>query len=201
MAENSNQQGSKKDWSRVPPAINPENLSVTAGGQGTSRREGTLASVPAEPTDVPAVFVLPLPDPSASEGIVANWKAKQLTRKTALAKLKVVYNGDLEALRQQVTGAVIAKKTQVHVLLKQYLSELDGRYLEALSKLDIRNVEMRWNAVTNLNEKAVAKVNEVEGKKAWPDDLIANTVQNIWDLRQRVANKIMEELGIEYSKE
>ena len=83
MAENSNQQGGRKDWSRVPPAINPENLPVTAGGRATSRREGTVVSAPAQPTDIPAVLDLPPPDPAASQGIVANWKAKQLGRKAA----------------------------------------------------------------------------------------------------------------------
>ena len=47
---------------------------------------------------------------------------------------------------------------------------------------------------------AVAKVNEVEGKN-WPESLVRDTIAKIFELRERVANEIMKELGIEHSKD
>ena len=55
-------------------------------------------------------------------------------------------------------------------------------------------------AVTDLTDMAVAKVNEVKGKN-WPESLVRDTIAKIFELRERVANEIMKELGIEHSKD
>jgi len=89
-------------------------------------------------------------------------------------------------------------KTRIGVAAEEYLRTLDSKHLELLTELGMRNAATRWKAVTDLTDMAVAKINEVEAKD-WPPRLIDDTIEKIFAVRERVANEIMKELGIEHS--
>ena len=199
MAENADQQGGKKDWSRVDGLLSAKDPTpAPTPGQLVRTRDPAL--VPAENSEIPAPLIVPRPDLMASQGILAKLKANQLGRKAALEQLQVQYSGQLDVLKETVSQAVKVHKTRIGVAAEEYLRTLDSKHLELLTQLGMRNAATRWKAVTDLTDMAVAKINEVEGKN-WPQRFIDDTINKIFAVRERVANEIMKELGIEHSPE
>lgn len=197
MSDNSEQQGEKKDWSRVESLLsahdgNPGSLA------GPLMQAGDRVLVSAENSEVPAPLIVPAPDSMASQGILMKLKANQLGRKAAIEQIQVQYNGQLEVLKETVSQAVRVHKTRIGVAAEEYLRTLDSKHLELLMELGMRNAATRWKAVTDLTDMAVAKINEVEGKN-WPQRFIDDTINKIFSVRERVANEIMKELGTEHS--
>jgi len=199
VAENADQQGGKKDWSRVDGLLGAKDP-TPAPTPGQLVRTHDPALVPAENSEIPAPLIVPRPDLMASQGILARLKANQLGRKSALEQLQVQYNGQLDVLKETVSQAVKVHKTRIGVAAEEYLRTLDSKHLELLTQLGMRNAATRWKAVTDLTDMAVAKINEVEGKN-WPQRFIDDTINKIFEVRERVAGEIMKELGIEHSTE
>ena len=198
MAENEKQPDSKKDWSfaesvldgRRPPAAEP----------GKVGRQSKDELVPTEPSGVPASLSIPAPDFSAEQGLYVQWQEKKLGRKAAIERLASMYRGHQEVLRETIEQAVMVKKTQIASCAKGYLLQLDTEHMERLAKFGIRNAAARWNAVVELTDMVVAKIEEVQDKD-WPARLVKDTLDKIFALRERAAGDIMKELGIEFSKE
>jgi hypothetical protein len=198
MVEENRQQREKKDWSRAESVLNSMKAPTAEPGHKAPASEGTLVTT--DQSGIPQALVIPPPDPNASQGILAKWKASQMGRKQALDQLAEQYKGQLEFLKHKITEQVRVGKTQVSVAAEEYLKILDAKHLEVLAQLGMRNAATRWKAVTDLTDMAVAQVQEVENKN-WPEQLITDTVAKIFALRERVAAEIMRELGIEHSKE
>lgn len=198
MVDENSQQGRKKDWGLAESVLGSMKLPQAEPTQGVRPSERAL--VPQESSAIPAPLIIAPPDTSASLGIVAMWKAKQMGRKAALTALEEQYNGQLELLKHVVTEQVKVGKTRVSVAAEEYLNKLDAKHMEVLAQLGMRNAATRWKAVTDLTDMALAQVREVEGKD-WPEPLIKDTVGKVFELRERVATKIMRELGSEYAKD
>ncbi len=196
MAENNSQQDRRADWSLAESVLNSEKLPTCELRNGVGPCERQL--VPAEHSSVPVALTIPAPTSDESQGILVQWKAKQLGRKAALEAVAAQYESKLEILKHTLTEAVHVQKTRVDVAAKEYLERLDAKHLELLAQFGMRNAATRWKAVTDLTDMAVVQVRQVQGKE-WPEPLVKDTISKIFALRERVAGEIMKELGIEHS--
>ncbi|MBE3142741.1 MAG: hypothetical protein IMZ61_02305 [Planctomycetes bacterium] len=201
MAENESQPDSKKkkDWSLAESVLDVMRLSPAESGQVVRQSEGALVS--AQPSGVlPPALTIPLPDFDSEQGLYAQWQAKRLGRKAALERMALLYKGHQEVLKETIEQAVKMKKTQIASCAKAYLLQLDAEYIARLTKFEIWNAAARANALIELTDTVVAKIEEVE-QKAWPAPLIKDTMDKVFALRERVIVDIMKELGAEFSKD
>lgn len=189
----------KRDWSHADSILDAKGSPAAPVPVPLDHAlESTLA--PDHSAIVPAPLIVPRPDLIASQGILAKLKANQLGRKAAVEQLQVQYSGQLDALKETVSQAVKVHKTRIAVAAEEYLRTLDSKHLELLTQLGMRNAATRWKAVTDLTDMAVAKIKEIEGKD-WPQRFIDDTMAKVFEVRERVANEIMKELGTEHSAE
>jgi len=198
MAENDSQQNGKKDWSDVESIVNAGKLPQRQPQEGVPSSDGGM--VLPERFDAPASLTIAAPDPSILQGVLMRWKSGKLGRKAALELLQLHYDSQLDLLREGLVQAVKVHKTRFRVDADEYLKILDGRHLEALTKLGMRNAFVRWKAVIDLKDMLVAKLNEVRAKD-WPPSLKAETIKELMDHQKLVAGEMMRELGSEYSKD
>lgn len=150
--------------------------------------------VPVEMSDVPTAPKLSLPDSNLSRGILARWQANTISRKAALEQLQSAYDAQLGLLKHQLEQAVTMKKAQADVIAKEYLKHLDAQQLEILTKLDLKNKGTREKALLELTEDTAARLKEVQNSD-WPDILKADTVKQLFQLRERYVAEMMKELG------
>lgn len=189
----------KRDWRHADSILDAKGSPATSLPVPVDHSlESTLT--PDDRSMVPAPLIVPRPDLIASQGILAKLKANQLGRKAAVEQLQVQYSGQLDALKETVSQAVKVHKTRIAVAAEEYLRTLDSKHLELLTQLGMRNAATRWKAVTDLTDMAVAKIKEIEGKD-WPQRFIDDTMAKVFEVRERVANEIMKELGTEHSAE
>ncbi|MDB4767067.1 hypothetical protein OAG71_05215, partial [bacterium] len=128
------------------------------------------------------------------DGILSNYKKKNLSRKASLSALKIQYDGQLDVLRHQIGQACRVEKSRADVHAEQYLKELDAKHLEVLSELGLRNKETREEALLKLTDSTVERLKEVQAKD-WPPSLIDETISELFKLRSRAVAEIMNELG------
>jgi hypothetical protein len=184
----------KPDWSRVESIVKSGKFPLSPKPENAPGE----ALVPVEQQGLPTPLAAMTTKPKLTEqGLLMQWKAGKLDRKVTLAALESQYDGQLDVLRETITQAVKVQKTKVGMIAEEYLKNLDAKHLEVLEELGIRNVAKRWKAVTDLNDMAVSKINEVQTKK-WPDSLIDETIAQILATRKRVVGEILKELGSEY---
>ena len=132
------------------------------------------------------------PDFKQEQGILAQWKAKQMDRRSALAVLETRYAGHLEVVKHQVMEQVKVGKQTISVKAEELLNELDVKHLEIMSQLGMRNVSIRQKMMTDATQMTVSQIREVEGKD-WPDELKADVITKALDLKEKFVNKIMAE--------
>ena len=185
----------KKDWSRVEAIIKEKDSS-----KSSPAIEGTLVPLPTEPAAVATSVSVPSPQDVESQGFLTKYKAGQLQRKAVLSALEQHYNSQLDVMKHSILESAKVRKVQISNAAEQSLKVLDEKHLEVLAQLGIRNADARWKHVTDLTDRAVARIAEVQAKN-WPESLINETIGDIMTTRQRVASEIMRELGAEYSNE
>ena len=132
------------------------------------------------------------PDFKQEQGILAQWKAKQMDRRSALAVLETRYAGHLEVVKHQVMEQVKVGKQTISVKAEELLNELDVKHLEIMSQLGMRNVSIRQKMMTDATQMTVSQIREVEGKD-WPVELKTDVITKALDLKEKFVNKIMAE--------
>lgn len=194
--DDNNDQKKKTDWSltnsirrTTAPPEREENEQRAVSRSGL--QPGGHSSVPSAPA-------VALPDTSASRGIVMQWKENKLGRKAALKALEAQYNGQLDALTHSISKAVQVQKARADVVASEYLRELDARHIAMMAELGLRNKDTRERTLITLTDQTAARLAEVQSKD-WPEELIADVMNNLFTLRRRVVAEMMKELGGEYT--
>lgn len=164
---------------------------LKARSNPTEEEKGQL--VPKVPLPVvEAAQVNIAPDFKQEQGILAQWRAKQMDRKSALAVLETKYAGHLEVVKHQVMEQVKVGKQTISVKAEELLNELDVKHLEIMSQLGMRNVSIRQKMMADATQMTVSQIREVEGKD-WPDELKVDVITKALDLKEKFVNKIMAE--------
>lgn len=180
-------QDAKTDWSRVSNSIakTPEKAAeVVARAQRSAEAFETNA--------------IQVPELSAPSGILSQFKANLIKRRSAMAALQTHYDSQLDVLSHTLARAGQVEKSRADVVAEEYLKELDAKHLEVLAELGMRNKETRERALIALTDQTVIKVREVMSKD-WPEELIQETLQELFTLRKRVIAEILRELGSAYA--
>ncbi|HEV7473685.1 MAG TPA: hypothetical protein VGN90_06540 [Pyrinomonadaceae bacterium] len=200
MDGNNDQKDRKKtDWSLAESILTTDEAPSTVRDQvARSVDQGEL--VPTKESGLPAAPAIGVPDTGAGRGIMTKWKENKLGRKATLQALEVHYNSQLDALTHSLTKAVQVQKARADVIAEEYLKELDARQLEMLAELGLRNKDTRERALLKLTDTTAARVKEVQ-EKDWPQQLIADTMQELFKLRKRVVAEMMKELGGDYTND
>ena len=143
---------------------------------------------------------LPVPAPLKNEndqepqGVLAKFHEGRLSRKASVQALKVRYDKQIEALTHQLSQACTVEKAKADVLADEFLRELDAQHLKVLGELGLKNTETRIAALAKLNQVIVDRVSEIQGKD-WPESMIAETIDSIFELQRRGRDEILNELG------
>ena len=141
MSENNEQPAKKTDWSfveSVRATDNPGGLS-----RGVIRPPASADIVPVDGSNVPAAPVVSIPDSKPGLGILAQWRANTISRKSALQELQATYDAQLDILKHRLEKAVTMKNAQADVIATEYLKQLDAQQLDILTKLDLKNKATR----------------------------------------------------------
>ena len=191
----SNKNHGKTDWSKAEAILISEETPTTVRDQvARSVDRGEL--VPTRDSALPTTPAIGIPE--SGSGIIMKWKEKKLSRKATLKALEAHYSSQLDALTYSLTKAVQVQKARADVIAEEYLKELDARQLEMLAELGLRNKDTRERALLKLTDTTAARVKEVQ-EKDWPEQLVKDTLLELFTLRKRVVAEIMKELGGDHS--
>ena len=192
MSENNEQPAKKTDWSFVESVRAAENPGGVS--RAVIRTPYSAEIVPVDGSNVPSAPVVSLPDSKPGLGILAQWRANTISRKSALQELQATYDAQLDILKHRLEKAVTMKNAQADVIATEYLKQLDAQQLDILTKLDLKNKATRERALFDLTEMTAARLREVQNTD-WPPELKADTVGQLFLLRTRYVAEMMKELG------
>jgi hypothetical protein len=191
MSDNTNQESQGVDWSRVEDRMKSKE---DAGRQ--PEPGGTLVRVEGSPSLAadPLPLAVQLPDTEAPRGILMQWRANKIDRKTALQAMQAQHDAQLDTLRYQLQKAVSVSNARADHIADVFLEKLDSERLQVLKDLGLRNAETRASALIQVRAMIVAKLQEVQGKN-WPQQLLNRTIDDLLDLDRRVSSEMLKELG------
>lgn len=193
---NEQQKPRKTNWTATDQAVR-QDRSVAFNGEPPVQPIGSTELVAAgNPNVLAAVNVAPSVEEDRL-GILGKWKANRIGRKSAMESIQLHYASELDILAHRLSKAAQVKKAHTDVLAEEYLKELDSKHLAVLSEFGLRNKETRERALIELTDATAAKLREVQ-EKDWPEELIHDTIVQLFALRKRVVAEMMKELGEDY---
>jgi len=189
MSDEPSKKQNKTDWSRVSTSLQPSAAEPNAVVPAQNR-----------PTELAEVNAIKVPKMEAPRGILSEFKANHIKRKAAMTALQTHYDGQLDVLTHTLAKVGQVEKSRADVVAEEFLKELDAKHLEVLVELGMRNKQTRERALLELTDQTVRTVRDVMAKD-WPEELIQETLQQLFALRKRVIGEILKELGSEYESE
>lgn len=182
--------GKKTDWSRTNAILNKDAVN-----------RGELIMPPPPPRGLATTqSAIDVPEMSAPQGILSEFKANRIKRKAAMAALQTHYDNQLDVLAHTLSKAALVEKSRADVTADHFLKELDAQHLEVLAELGMRNKQTREQSLIDLTEQTCQRIREVQ-EKDWPPQLVEETLQQLLGLRKRYIAEILAELGSAYEKE
>lgn len=192
--QSDDQGGQKKtDWSQVTGALaKSPDASRTLPVQQADAENNSA--------DLPAPSRIEVPEMTAPAGILTQFKENRIKRKSALAALQTHYDKQLDVLTHTLSRVGQVEKARADVIAEEYLKELDAKHLEVLVELGMRNKQTRERALLELTDQTVKTIQDVMAKD-WPEELISETINQLFSLRKRVIAELLKELGSDYASD
>lgn len=181
----------KTDWSRVNSQLVKHSDPQRNISPGNESRDNL-------PADLPAPSQIEVPEMTAPAGILTQFKENRIKRKSALAALQTHYDKQLDVLTHTLSRVGQVEKARADVIAEEYLKELDAKHLEVLVELGMRNKQTRERALLELTDQTVKTIQDVMAKD-WPEELISETINQLFSLRKRVIAELLKELGSDYA--
>ena len=182
----------KTDWSRVNAQLVKQDPQ-----RNVPSRSDTRENLPA---DLTAPSQIEIPEMTAPAGILTQFKENRIKRKSALAALQTHYDKQLDVLTHTLSRVGQVEKARADVIAEEYLKELDAKHLEVLVELGMRNKQTRERALLELTDQTVKTIQDVMAKD-WPEELISETINQLFSLRKRVIAELLKELGSDYASD
>jgi hypothetical protein len=181
--DNGSDSGGRGKWDNISKM-----LGDSGAASASSKARAAEALQKHQAVDVPHSSV------QKPDGAIAQFKASQIGRKTALKHVQLWYEGQLEAARHAVAEAVRVRKAEASRVAERLLMEIDSEHVEYLLTLGLRNSEARSRVMIELGDQTSRALKEIEGRD-WPPPLIQQAIDGVWEKHRRFFQKIMEELG------
>jgi hypothetical protein len=199
MGEDNEQLGPPKtNWAFTDKAMRQERAGALEP-KTTPHLTGSTELAPLKNPGIPSTPAVMPPASDQQLGILGQWRANKLGRKAAMESIQLHYTSQLDALAHQLAKAAQVRKAQADVMAEEFLKELDTQHLAVLTEFGLRNKETRERALIELTDATASKLREVQ-EKDWPEELIRDTIMQLFSLRKRVVSEMMKELGGEYGE-
>ena len=130
------------------------------------------------------------------EGIIASFQAKKLKKTAALHAMSHYYTAQLEVAKHTFEQAARAKKADTEIVTRKFLDGLNERYIIHMTKLGLRNVEIRNEALIKLTNQTSATIKEIQ-ESDWPEPLRKKALDGAMQNHERFFQKVLEEIGEE----
>jgi hypothetical protein len=159
---------------------------------------GGIPLNPDKPLEVPAALqahvneVMPAPTANP-KGVLAEFKAKRLTRKAALDQLTVYYDAQLDVVKTRLAETIRVRKAEATLKAEEFLQVLNNEHIEFLTELGLRNEDMRNRAFIKLNEQTTKSLREVENA-SWPTEMIDMTLEAMIARYKKFMGKLASDL-------
>jgi hypothetical protein len=135
-----------------------------------------------------------MPAPTANpKGVLAEFKAKRLTRKAALDQLTVYYDAQLDVVKTRLAETIRVRKAEATLKAEEFLQVLNNEHIEFLTELGLRNEDMRNRAFIKLNEQTTKSLREVENA-SWPTEMIDMTLEAMIARYKKFMGKLASDL-------
>lgn len=181
---------SNTDWSFIDEQISKQHSEPQNALTPTTNRRSEL-------TESKDSISMQVPELSVPDGLLSQFKANQIKRKSALAALQTHYDSQIDVLKHTLSRAAQVEKSRADVTASQFLKELDSKYLEVLAQLGMRNKDTREKAILDLTDQTAVRLQEVQGKN-WPQQFKDSIIDQLMSLHQRYIDEIVADLGSEY---
>jgi hypothetical protein len=167
------------------------------GIQDSLTRQAMDAAIPAgreRHVPVPTGITAPVDGSDRPDGIIAQYRAKQVSRKAATEYLEVWYRAQLEVARHRLSEIARVRKAEATLFAEQFLHGINSQHLEYLTSLGLRNEVVRSRAFIQLSEQTAAALREIQGRD-WPQQMVDRTIQAVLERYEAFFRKLTAELG------
>ncbi|TWU27558.1 hypothetical protein [Bythopirellula polymerisocia] len=182
---------SNTDWSFIDEQIRKKDSEPRDALIPTANRQSALA-------ESKGSISMQVPELSVPDGLLSQFKANQIKRKSALEALQTHYGSQIDVLKHTLSRAAQVEKSRADVTASQFLKELDSKYLEVLAQLGMRNKDTREKAILDLTDQTTVRLREVAAKD-WPQQFKDSIISELMSLHQRYIDEIVAELGSDYA--
>jgi hypothetical protein len=126
--------------------------------------------------------------------MLSQWREKRITQKAAVEQLKILYEGQRELIKHQVSEAVRLGKADATRTAETHLFKLNAQHLEELDKLGLQNYGKRQEMLRKLADQTTQNLRQAI-ESDWPESIKSKTIKGIFDLNNQFYGKLTRELG------
>lgn len=174
----------KRDWDKhIAEKFGKQKSQPSSSSRDLARAGEVL------PPDSPGEIMPSLP--AEPRGLLARFKAGQISRAYAVQHLKEIADGRIEMVRIQVKLAVKAGTAAAKENCDKFLTQLANEHMKWIGELGLENIE-RYNELTaNLQDITHRDVENVKAKP-WSDLLKEQAIDRIMEMNAQFAAKLAE---------
>jgi hypothetical protein len=136
----------------------------------------------------------PTGEVAKAEGMIASFRAGQITKKAAITFLREFYDHQLDAARHHLSEAVRIRKAESTLAAEQFLQQINSQYTQFLTDIGLVNNRAAGEALIALGQQTHDLLVQVQ-KAELPDAIQKTTVDGIMSRYSRFAERLSTELG------
>jgi hypothetical protein len=127
-------------------------------------RKGDSSLEPTSPQDKPLAGLDEHADQLRAErlDLLGRFKARSIDRKTALQKITVIYDTQLEAMKHALKRALEVENQKVDLIAKKYIYDITEEHLRDMQQMGIHNFKARMDTLLKLNLETAALMKSAE---------------------------------------
>lgn len=169
----------KTDWSKVDAVIKSRDTSDLDKVYSDSQEV-----VPK--SDLPSAMFTP-------EGILANFKKKQIERKVGIQLLRTFYEQQLDVVENQLKQGAHLKNKETLVEARKFLYELDRRQVEYFADFGLKNNDLRNQTMLKLGDQTSQVLKDLQ-EKDYPEEIRTEITKGVMKLHRDFFLKLTNEL-------
>lgn len=164
----------------APPSSGSES------GSGSLERRGTPS-----PTSPPSAGELEEP-----QGIIEKYQAGKIRKDAVLEYFRERYKTQLGMVKKELKAAARQHEALVTTKTEQWIEEINSEHMDFLGQVKLSTQKKRSELLRKLGDQITQDLRQLDQRRdEWPEDMVRDQIERNWEIYDRMADEITEELG------
>lgn len=186
MSNDDDQQGS----SRVPASRSGSDPSTSPSRTGSDSGSLEQRGAPS-PSSPPSAGDLEEP-----QGVVEKYQAGRIRKEAVLEYFREHYKTRLGMVKRELKAAARQHDALVTTKTEQWIEEINNEHMEFLGQVKLSTQQKRSALLRKLGDQITQDLRQLQERRGeWPDSMVEDQIDRNWEIYERMADEITEELG------